>query len=205
MRPAQQGFVLEKPLALATLNAALLLGCNRDPVPQFQPPPAARFYSTQILPSERLDSVPADSTTLAGKPTQVRCATCHDRVDTGSVAEKPEDLKEFHQGLTFRHGALACSSCHEDKSPITLHLATGASVPTTQAMQLCSQCHGSQRKAYDHGAHGGMNGHWDLSRGPRTRNQCVECHDPHVPALAPVRPAPQARLRGGARHAEGER
>jgi hypothetical protein len=59
-----------------------------------------------------------------------------------------------------------------------------------EAMRLCAQCHMSQHRDYQHGAHGGMQGHWDLSRGDRIRNHCVECHAPHQPAYPPLRPLP---------------
>ena len=62
-------------------------------------------------------------------------------------------------------------------------------------MRLCAQCHGPQFRDYGKGAHGGMEGHWDLSRGGRTRNHCVDCHDPHVPAIRQVQPAGRARDR----------
>ena len=54
---------------------------------------------------------------------------------------------------------------------------------------------GPQRRDYDHGAHGGMQGYWDLRRGPRTRNHCVECHDVHSPAFGAFRPMPAPRDR----------
>ncbi len=57
-----------------------------------------------------------------------------------------------------------------------------------EALELCSQCHGPQRTSYDHNAHGGLNGYWDLSRGPRIKNHCVDCHDPHLPAIQQVVP-----------------
>jgi hypothetical protein len=63
-------------------------------------------------------------------------------------------------------------------------------------MDLCGQCHGPQARDYAHGAHGGMTGYWDLSRGPRERNNCIDCHDPHAPAFPKVRPvfAPKDRF-----------
>lgn len=69
----------------------------------------------------------------------------------------------------------------------------------TEAITLCSQCHGPQRTSFDRGVHGGMTGHWDLSRGPRERNNCVDCHDPHAPKFvggAPVH-LPRDRFFGG--------
>ena len=63
------------------------------------------------------------------------------------------------------------------------------------ALRLCAQCHGPQYRDYRHGAHGGMRGHWDLSRGPRERNHCVACHDPHAPAFGQFEPVPGPRDR----------
>jgi hypothetical protein len=68
----------------------------------------------------------------------------------------------------------------------------------TDAIRLCAQCHGQQHTAYTHGAHGGMNGHWDLSRGDRLRNHCVDCHDPHAPAFPRYMPMPPPRDTAGA-------
>ncbi|WP_309893837.1 4Fe-4S dicluster domain-containing protein [Archangium sp.] len=31
------------------------------------------------------------------------------------MPSRPEELKEFHTGLQFRHGELACTSCHPDQ------------------------------------------------------------------------------------------
>jgi formate-dependent nitrite reductase cytochrome c552 subunit len=64
-------------------------------------------------------------------------------------------------------------------------------------MQLCAQCHGPQYRDYRHGAHGGMAGHWDLAKGGRVRNNCIDCHDPHSPKYPTVRPAGGPLDRGG--------
>jgi hypothetical protein len=67
-------------------------------------------------------------------------------------------------------------------------------------MALCAQCHGTQKRDYDHGAHGGMRGYWDLKRGPRERNHCVSCHDPHAPKFGtfmPVHPPKDRFLQRG--------
>ena len=39
-----------------------------------------------------------------------------------------------------------------------------------------------------------MTGHWDLSRGGRTRNHCVSCHDPHAPRYQGGLPSMAPRL-----------
>ena len=114
------------------------------------------------------------------------------------VPNSPADLDEFHTGLSFDHGQLRCASCHAEGQPPTLHLATGEPVEIRESLQLCAQCHGPQWRDYQHGAHGGMGGHWDLSQGGRERNHCVDCHDPHAPAYVggfPVLPPRDRFLR----------
>ena len=74
------------------------------------------------------------------------------------------------------------------RAVVNRFLADGQAVPYTEVMTLCGQCHGPQTRDYAHGAHGGMNGYWDLRKGGRTRNTCINCHDPHAPAFPLVMP-----------------
>lgn len=127
--------------------------------------------------------------------TRVACVTCHSLTKRPLTATSTEALGAPHTGLQLKHGELACAACHDRADPTALHLASGVALPMRQALRLCSQCHGPQRRDYDHGAHGGMRGYWDLSRGPRERNHCVDCHDPHAPAFPQVLPAPPPRDR----------
>ncbi|MFT7633353.1 MAG: formate-dependent nitrite reductase cytochrome c552 subunit, partial [Mariniblastus sp.] len=71
----------------------------------------------------------------------------------------------------------------------------GTKVEFTDVMTLCAQCHGPQMTDYEHGAHGGMNGHWDLNRGPQTKNNCVDCHQPHAPKFPKMQPTFKPRDR----------
>ena len=149
---------------------------------------ATRIHRPRSLHSLSVNSGDAG---LVGVP----CATCHDlfRDAPPPLPTRAEDLGGPHAGLRFAHGALACRSCHEPSRYDGLRLATGEVLPMTEAVQLCRQCHGPQARDYDHGSHGGMRGHWDLSRGPRERNHCVDCHDPHSPAWGQFLPAPPPR------------
>ncbi len=117
-----------------------------------------------------------------GRASSVACSTCHKirkpNMDNKSVAS----LDEFHRGMTFNHGKLVCYACHNPDNADQLRLADGTSVTYTNVMSLCSQCHSKQAESFAHGAHGGMNGFWDLTRGPQTKNNCIDCHDPHEPA-----------------------
>ncbi|MBT5019213.1 MAG: hypothetical protein HON04_10760 [Planctomicrobium sp.] len=123
-----------------------------------------------------------------GKVITVACSTCHTTRPPNRQNKTPKDLDEFHAGMPFSHGNVSCLSCHNDGDYDALKLADGSRVEFTAVMILCAQCHGQQMTAYEHGAHGGMSGHWDLTRGPRVKNNCVDCHNPHTPQFPKMQP-----------------
>ena len=125
----------------------------------------------------------------------VACSTCHSTRPAVVANKQTSDLDEFHQGLAFSHNSLSCLSCHNPNDYDSLRLADGTSLAYENVMQLCAQCHGPQTRDYNHGAHGGMTGYWDLSRGPRERNNCVDCHHPHTPQFPKMKPTFKPRDR----------
>jgi formate-dependent nitrite reductase cytochrome c552 subunit len=127
-------------------------------------------------------------TNYHGQPVFAACSSCHASTQPNLETHRSAELDQFHQGLKYAHGNLACLSCHNAKNYDTLHLANGQPVEFTRVMTLCAQCHGTAMRDYERGSHGGMNGHWDLNQGPRTRNNCVNCHDPHAPKYPQARP-----------------
>ena len=146
---------------------------------------------------QKLISVESDSRDPLGEPIRVGCGSCHSNKAQAALPESMSELDEFHQGLRLEHGSLRCAHCHvvAAKEAPRLRLADGSTLPMTEAIQLCAQCHGPQWRDYQHGAHGGMMGHWDLTRGNRERNHCVDCHDPHQPKPPAVQPVEAARDR----------
>lgn len=193
-------------LSLAVLLALLALGGlawqrlgARHAAPAAEPaaaPEPAAAHPVTIRPRPRDAAIATGLTGPDGQPILASCATCHATRPANAKLRDAAELKTFHQGLTKKHGELACVSCHNAADGyMTFRLADGRAVPFDQPMQLCAQCHGTQHRDYLHGAHGGMTGHWDLARGPRVRNSCVECHDAHAPAIRPVTPAPGPRDR----------
>ena len=112
---------------------------------------------------------------------EVACSTCHSVRPPNMENRSSVSLDEFHQGMEFGHGQLACYSCHNPGDADTLRLADGSRVEYSEVLTLCSQCHSKQADSFAHGAHGGMNGFWDLTRGAQMKNNCIDCHDPHVP------------------------
>ena len=122
-----------------------------------------------------------------GQPVTAACSTCHTTRKPNLANTTSENLDEFHGGLNFAHGNLNCLACHNPDDYDSLRMADGSRLDFVDVMTLCSQCHGTQRRDYDHGVHGGMNGYWDLNKGPRTRNNCIDCHDPHAPKFPLMR------------------
>ncbi len=179
---------------LLTLFAALSAGCGGS-----APPAADRGVSaapgvrhpvvvrTPLGPP----GVPTGTFDEKGRPVTVACATCHTTKPANADAKLGTPLIQFHQGLVGKHGILSCTSCHNPADGYaSLRLADGKGVPYSQVMTLCAQCHGPQYRDYQHGAHGGMTGHWDLSQGGRSRLNCIDCHDSHTPKYPTVSPAP---------------
>lgn len=165
--------------------------CRNDSAPRNQPPPGEQTAPTVINASPKLTSIESSVKDGLGRDVRVTCVTCHGLRDAGAgFPESAAALEDFHVGLIVQHGTLPCGSCHVSRKggePM-LHLADGSELPTSETLRLCAQCHGPKYQDYLHGSHGGMNGHWDLSKGPRLRNHCVDCHDPHAPKFQPSRP-----------------
>ena len=190
-------------VALAFLSCGACSVGQADGVKNSPPHTPEPKYSTAIHLPTRLQAVDTGETNRLGGAVSIRCETCHALRHDEGVPRSTGQLQRFHQGLTLEHGNLTCQSCHAVGQPPQLKLADGTLLATKDAMRLCAQCHGVQYDNYQHGAHGGMNGHWDLSQGPRVRNHCVDCHAPHSPAIQPVQPKPPPRDRffgNGAEH-----
>ena len=176
------------------LLLALNMGCQNSSAPQTPEfvAPSGPEYPTEIRAARALGKLDLQ---LEGRVVGADCGVCHTEGATADAATIPGDLKDFHTQMQFGHGALTCNSCHNPEDRRELRLANGESLPFEQTMTLCAQCHGPQERDYRNGSHGGMSGYWDKTRGPRVRNHCVNCHDPHAPAFPAVIPAPPPRDR----------
>lgn len=145
-------------------------------------------HPVHIRRSVETPRIATGETDMHGRPITVACSTCHSSTRPNPALRDAQLLREFHQGMTFSHGTISCLSCHNATDYDTLRLADGSSVAFENTMQLCAQCHGPQARDYRNGSHGGMSGHWDLKRGARFRNHCLDCHDPHAPQYPLVMP-----------------
>jgi len=177
--------------------------------------PGARVDATEAAPPHEiihaplaLEGIPSGLQDQSGREIPIACSTCHGMDGLVAGPPRPEDTPGGpHAGLEAAHGDRPCTACHDTTDASLLHLADGTTIPMTEAMQLCAQCHGTQYRDFQHGTHGGMRGYWDSSRGPRLRNHCVDCHDPHRPAFPAVTPMPPPRDRfrpASGDHASGD-
>ena len=187
-------------LAQLTAGCAPKLHSSTSPS-EFSQPGSA--YPVAIHGPAGAPSILTGTVDEKGRPVSVACATCHATRPPAANAKLGAPLAQFHQNLSGKHGDLACVSCHNPEDGYSsLRLADGRSLRFTDVMALCAQCHGPQFRDYQHGAHGGMTGYWDLTKGGRTRNNCIDCHDPHVPKYPTVTPArgPNDRFQPGDGH-----
>lgn len=175
----------------------LLVGCVSEPAINSElADSAGPAHEVEIHQPASLRGLPGPETDVHGRPVAIPCMTCHGvREEAHQLPADASELGLPHSGLELKHGGLPCASCHSPERADQLRLADDTRIPLTEAMRLCSQCHGPQRRDYDHGAHGGMRGHWDLQAGARVRNHCVDCHNPHAPAFPQVQPMPGPRDR----------
>lgn len=195
---------------ILSIMITTLLGCARpQAVPDYQSAASAGEYSPQSITPVLVRKAAGHPFILTGtldekgNPVAIACALCHATKPVNANARLGVPLKQFHQSMVGAHGNLSCLSCHNPADGFgTLRLADGKIIPYAEAISLCAQCHGPQFRDYQHGAHGGMTGYWDLKKGTRLRNTCVDCHDPHAPKFPVVAPArgPNDRFQNGGGH-----
>jgi hypothetical protein len=149
----------------------------------------SRSYASLGMKTEQRD--------IRGKPARVPCLVCHALVPAQDRNRFAARLQEFHQKVEIKHGEQTCRACHQVPGFDAFQLADGQRVPYSEVMRLCRQCHAQRLVEYEKGAHGGMSGYWDLTRGPRTRNHCLDCHNSHAPRVPQMVPAPRVRYRSG--------
>lgn len=184
---------------------AVLLAAEASPAPAVPPAAAVPLHPVAVRAPAGPPRALTRSVGHQGVPATIACSTCHSTRPPNPSNRATADLDLFHQGLQVAHGnaggngqtvgSNACLTCHNPQDYDSLRLADGQRVEFPEVMRLCAQCHGPQFRDWTHGAHGGMNGYWDLRRGGRVRNNCIDCHDPHVPKYQPVLPMPPPRDR----------
>ncbi len=179
--------------AVAVLALALIVAAEPPPLSSVVTASSATAPALHAVVVRKPAGPPRVQTgidAIDGRSGTIACGTCHTTRLPDLTNRTGADLDQFHQGLAVAHGDNSCLNCHNGQDYDSLHLADGRRVEFTEVMQLCAQCHGPQYRDWQHGAHGGMNGFWDLKAGGRVRQNCTGCHDPHVPKYQQAIPMP---------------
>ena len=137
---------------------------------------------------------PSDAPFAKPKPVTLmeRCVACHEsRGKPVSCETCHKDTREkAHAKIVLHHAEeqRGCLDCHDAADRDVLHLSNGSKIAFEESFKLCGQCHGTQYRDWKVGLHGKRTGEWN---GRREYRLCVNCHWPHEPRFAPMKPQPR--------------
>ncbi|BDD06059.1 cytochrome c3 family protein [Aureibacter tunicatorum] len=92
-------------------------------------------------------------------------------------------FKKAHWDVIMAHGdssTMDCATCHDEKNMNQLKSITNKTVSFNASYAVCAQCHSTQFKEWENGAHGKRLNGWGK---PKIRQTCVGCHNPHDPKI----------------------
>lgn len=138
------------------------------------------------------------------------CMECHRMISARWRYDRP--MVE-HENVKLDHGANRfCLNCHHGTNRNAFADYDGSEIGENEVVLLCAKCHGPTYRDWDAGVHGRRNGHWNKEKGVQTRLQCIQCHDPHQPRFAAMKPLPglryparAAKASSGLEHRSSER
>ena len=120
------------------------------------------------------------------------CSRCHDEEDTDP---EPRQLKTRHI-REIDHGGhrFWCMTCHDGENIGFLRTSRNERIDFDQSHLICGSCHADRQKDWFFGGHGKRVSGW---QGERIILTCIQCHDPHAPAMEPRKPRPPPPVRIG--------
>lgn len=117
------------------------------------------------------------------------CSNCHTKSLNELKKMETDNVKNAHWNIKMKHAnanVMECITCHNEDNLNDLKSITGKEISLDHSYQLCGQCHSTQYKDWQGGAHGKRLGGWAP---PKVINSCVNCHNPHSPAFDTKWPA----------------
>ncbi len=111
------------------------------------------------------------------------CTNCHNDELKKLKANNKVGEKNAHWNIQIVHASdktMDCMTCHSETNLDVLNSITQTEIDFNESYKSCAQCHSTQYKEWQGGAHGKRVGGWVP---PRIAKTCVECHDPHKPAF----------------------
>ena len=121
---------------------------------------------------------------IADRKSQLKafnCSECH--MKPLAMIQTDTYGKKAHWDIKMKHASddtMNCTTCHSDENMDELTSITDKTYDFNFSHKLCAQCHQKELKDWAGGAHGKQIGGWVA---PRVSLTCVECHNPHTPAL----------------------
>jgi len=116
------------------------------------------------------------------------CMECHTLLKSRWHYDRP--MVE-HRDIQLGHGNNRfCLNCHHPTNRNAFVDYDGTEIAQAEVVQLCAKCHGTTYRDWEAGVHGRQNGHWDETKGPKTKLRCIQCHDPHSPKFKEMQPLP---------------
>lgn len=167
--------------AFFALALLIALGTPGIDVPQAETPAFDRGRLAVAAPRRRMSQARVE---IGGFSRA--CMECHRLFQS-----RPETAPRIfqHQHIQLRHGLNArCFNCHDERDRERLRLHGTQTVGFDASERLCAGCHGPTFRDWERGTHGRTMDSWRADA--RRRLSCVDCHDPHQPALRPIAPLP---------------
>lgn len=115
-----------------------------------------------------------------GQLQMYKCTECHLKP---LQSMKSDALKKAHWNIELDHAdatIMNCTTCHNGNDMNHLKSLTNQQISINHSYKLCGQCHAPQYSDWKGGAHGKRIGGWAP---PRASYTCVNCHNPHKPAI----------------------
>jgi len=135
------------------------------------------------------------------------CNGCHDigKPPTLQFDTNHNVIVSMHSAtVVMGHGSHdrnnLCFNCHDENNLELLQTRDGRQLKLYESAPLCGSCHGPTYRDWEAGVHGRTGGYWDEALGQRTRQICVDCHNPHHPKIPGRKPLPPPHLL----HPEGD-
>lgn len=172
------------PVVFFALAAWFALGSQAVPLPET----SVAVVSVEDLSTDPLRLLPERLDVIRIGGVVQRCSDCHALFESAEVT--PEVLKQ-HTDIVMDHGInTGCFNCHARGERNQLELYDGQTVAMELSEVLCAKCHGPTFRDWAAGMHGRSMGSWNRDDPEFQRLNCIECHDPHAPAVGGMAPLP---------------
>jgi hypothetical protein len=162
-------------------------------LPVVERPPAAQ-PAVGLATDTHLDKAPPRETKgldLVKVGWTYNCMECHTLIKARWHYDRP--LNE-HKDVRLEHGNNRfCLNCHHPTNRNAFVDYDGSEIAQADVVLLCAKCHGPTYRDWQAGVHGRQNGHWNKTMGESTKLRCIQCHDPHQPQFATMKPLPPLR------------